>query len=265
MKVYMKVYIISLESYHDRKNFQNKQASALDLDIEIVSAIDASSLSKNELINAANSWSRPINAKDVACFLSHRKIWELILSKKERALVIEDDIVFNQQIKEVLHHISLNASNNGEIYDLEYVPRNHLLAKIPKWKSKSSKISATKIYQNKNGLGCYSLDHVAASKLLEERIDFAMVDTYVWTRKWAEYLQIEPAPAIQMLYLDGDNIVEQSHEQYHIQFYMNQSELYAKYISFRKLLISMKQFFSGYFFGDSRNIKCNIKSFHKKI
>ena len=108
MEVSMKIYVISLENYRDRQKFQQEQAMAFGLDIEIVSAIDANSISEKKLQDAANNWSRPINAKDVACFLSHRKIWKLILKKGERALVIEDDVVFNQRIKEVLDNISLN-------------------------------------------------------------------------------------------------------------------------------------------------------------
>ena len=264
MEVLMKIYIISLESYRDRQKFQYNQAIAFGLDIEIVSAIDANSLSQKELQNAANNWSRPINAKDVACFLSHKKTWEIILNKGERALVIEDDIVFSQQIVKVLHHISLNDTKAGEIYDLEYVPRKHILAKFPEWESNISKISATKIYQNKNGLGCYCLDHIAAHKLLKEQVNYAMADAYVWTRKWANYLQIEPAPAIQMIYLNGDSTTDQLHKQSNTQLYMNQSKLSAKYISIKKLLISLEQVLRGFYFGKSRHIKYESKSFNKK-
>lgn len=264
MKVSMKIYIISLENYRDRQKFQHEQAMAFGLDIEIVSAIDANSISEKKLQDAANNWSRPINAKDVACFLSHKKTWEIIHDKGERALIIEDDIVFNQQIVEVLNHISLNTTKLGEIYDLEYVPRKHILAKFPKWESNTSKISATKIYQNKNGLGCYCLDHIAASKLLKEQVNYAMVDAYVWTRKWANYLQIEPAPAIQMIYLNGDSIADQLHKQSNDQFYMNRSKVSAKYISIKKLTISLKQMLKGFCFGTSRQIKYDNNSFNKK-
>ena len=67
----MKIYIISLDNYQDRQKFQLKQALKFDLDIEIISAIDAKVLTESDLQEAANLWSRPINAKDVACFLSH--------------------------------------------------------------------------------------------------------------------------------------------------------------------------------------------------
>ena len=258
----MKIYIISLDNYQDRQKFQLKQALKFDLDIEIISAIDAKVLTESDLQEAANLWSRPINAKDVACFLSHKKIWQLISDKCERALIIEDDIVFNDQIKEVINNISLKNSERGEIYDLEYVPRRHLLAKSPEWVSKNSNISATKIYQNKNGLGCYCLDHISANKLLDEKINYAMADAYVWTRKWAKYLQIEPAPAIQMLYLDGDSEADQIHIKSRLKFYMNKSKFSAKYISIKKLVFSTKQALTGYLFGKSRIIKHDKNSFY---
>lgn len=260
----MKIYIISLDSYQDRRKFQCKQALKFDLDVEIISAIDAKFLSERDLQEAANLWSRPINAKDVACFLSHKKIWQIILDKCERALIIEDDIIFNDQIKEVLNNILLNNPIRGEIYDLEYVPRKHLLAKSPEWVSKNSNISATKIYQNKNGLGCYCLDHISANKLLGEKINYAMADAYVWTRKWAKYLQIEPAPAIQMLYLEGNSETDQIHTKSYSKSYMNKSKFSAKYISIKKLLTSTKQALMGHLFGKPRIINHDKNSFYWK-
>ena len=89
-----------------------------------------------------------------------------------------------------------------------------------------------------------------------------MADAYVWTRKWAKYLQIEPAPAIQMLYLDGDSEADQIHIKSRLKFYMNKSKFSAKYISIKKLVFSTKQALTGYLFGKSRIIKHDKNSFY---
>ena len=144
----MKVYAICLEGYKKRRAFQELQALKYGLDLEIISAVDGSSLSEKQLQEAANYWSRPITAKDLGCFLSHQKVWELIQKRKETAVIIEDDIVFSPIISEVIREISANDFRYEFIYDLEYVPRNHLLANKPKWVSRNGQITATKIYQN---------------------------------------------------------------------------------------------------------------------
>ena len=50
----MKIFVISLKSYKERREFQIKQAKNLELDITFIDAIDGSSLSTKELQDAAN-------------------------------------------------------------------------------------------------------------------------------------------------------------------------------------------------------------------
>ena len=68
---------------------------------------------------------------------------------------------------------------------------------ITKMVSKNGQITATKIFQNKNGAGCYCLSSSAAERLLldAKREVFNLTDAFIWNRTWAEFLQIEPAPA----------------------------------------------------------------------
>ena len=145
----MKVYALCLEGYEKRQAFQELQAAKYGLDLEVISAVDGSLLSAEQLQDAANCWSRPITAKDLGCFLSHKKVWELVQKRQETAIIIEDDIVFSPTISEVVNEIACKSDSRKVIYDLEYVPRNHLLAKKPKWVSKNGQITATKIFQNK--------------------------------------------------------------------------------------------------------------------
>ena len=56
----MKIFVISMKSYKERREFQIRQAKNLELDITFIDAIDGSSLSTKELQDAANQWTRPI-------------------------------------------------------------------------------------------------------------------------------------------------------------------------------------------------------------
>tara|TARA_B100000674_G_scaffold227076_1_gene186697 strand:+ start:926 stop:1720 length:795 start_codon:yes stop_codon:yes gene_type:complete len=259
----MKVYAICLEGYKKRRAFQELQALKYGLDLEIISAVDGSSLSEKQLQEAANYWSRPITAKDLGCFLSHQKVWELIQKRKETAVIIEDDIVFSPIISEVIREISANDFRYEFIYDLEYVPRNHLLANKPKWVSRNGQITATKIYQNKNGAGCYCLNSLTAERLLldTKKEIFKLTDAFIWTRVWAEFLQIEPTPAVQMIYLPNYDVSDKNNRQTRRSIYKNNSPTKTKILSIKKFYSAAKQSITGRLFGVSRKIVYREKDF----
>ncbi len=257
----MKVFIINIEGYSERRRFQVEQAEALNLEYEFIAAIDAMQLSDQVLQDAANNWSRPIPAKDVGCFLSHRKAWEAVLNHGQRAIVIEDDVVFTKQFKAIISSLALVDHERDAIYDLEFVPKNHLMAKSTSKLLDGTGASITKIYQNKTGLGCYSIAPSTASRLLKETNNFVLVDMFVWTRNWVRQFQVEPAPAIQMMFMENvvpkDNAKKTSLEK----LYQNQSKLVAKKISLKKLMTAAKQSLVGRIVGVSRPIKCNLSEF----
>ena len=253
----MKVYALCLDGYKERRVFQQLQAEKYGLDLEIISAVDGSLLSRKHLQEAANYWSRPITEKDLGCFLSHKKAWGLVQGRGEPAIIIEDDTVFSPIITKVISKITKNINNDDdEIYDLEYVPRSHLLAKNPSWISDDEGISATRIYQNKNGLGCYCLTPSAAKKLIFdcEKEVFKLVDAFVWTRAWGKFFQIEPTPAIQMFYLPDYDIRDKNNRQLRRDLYTNKSFCKAKAISVKKFCSGAVQTLVGRIFGVSRDL-----------
>ena len=64
----MKVYALCLDGYKERRVFQQLQAEKYGLDLEIISAVDGSLLSRKQLQEAANYWSRPITEKDLGSY-----------------------------------------------------------------------------------------------------------------------------------------------------------------------------------------------------
>lgn len=261
----MKVYALCLAGYEKRRAFQELQAEKYGLDLEIISAIDGSLLSRKQLQEAANYWSRPITEKDLGCFLSHKKVWKLVQSREEPAVIIEDDIVFSPIVTKVISELNKNVNNDDEIYDLEYVPRNHLLAKNPTWVSENGQIAATKVYQNKNGLGCYCLTPSAAKKLLVdcEKEVFKLADAFVWSRVWGNFLQIEPTPAIQMIYLSNYDTRDKNNRQSRRIVYTNSSWFKAKAISIKKFYSGAMQTIVGRMIGVSRELfyrKCDFRN-----
>ena len=56
----MKIFIISLKGYQERRDFQISQAKKHNLEIEFIDAINGSQLTENDLQQAANKWTRNI-------------------------------------------------------------------------------------------------------------------------------------------------------------------------------------------------------------
>ena len=115
----------------------------------------------------------------------------------------------------------------------------------------------------KNGLGCYSIAPSTASRLLQETKRFALVDLFVWTRSWVCQFQVEPAPAIQMIFLDDVDAHDNSKKLSLDTLYRNESKLVSRLISLRKLMTSLRQFLVGRIAGVSRPIKCDLSGFIK--
>jgi glycosyl transferase family 25 len=254
----MKIFIISLKSYQERRNFQISQAKKHDLEIEFIDAINGSQLSENDLQQAANKWTRNIFPKDVGCFHSHRKAWKRVSQEKDKCLIIEDDIIFCDRIKKILNYIERVKDEWNVAYDLEFVPRKHIFGKKIIWTENLIKTNAIKIYQNKDGLGAYIIAPKLASKIYHEVSEYAMIDATFWSRKWIQYRQLEPAPAVQMMHINketkGDTT---SINQVRNKNYLNDSWISRKLIRLRISLYELPAFLKAIIFGEKREILFN--------
>ena len=102
----LKTYIINLERSTVRKQYMSDLLSSYSfLDIEYIRAIDGRQLSEEErtsLFDYSKSkevYGRFLNAGEVGCALSHRKVYEELLRGVESyALVLEDDIAIQRDL-----------------------------------------------------------------------------------------------------------------------------------------------------------------------
>ena len=198
----MKVIVINPAFHVGRRRFQEAQLARLGLEAEFIDAVSLEDVPDSFCQTAADSWTRGVWRKDIACLLSHRRAWERVAAGNAACAVIEDDVVLSSRTKAVLEHLAAHPAGEDVIYDLEYVPRRHLLAKTALW-SVEGIGQAVRIYQNKNGLGACVIGPAAAARMVAEEPVYAMADAYFWTRPWAQFLQIEPALGVQM-----DNFID---------------------------------------------------------
>jgi glycosyl transferase family 25 len=122
------------------------------------------------------------------------------------------------------------------------------------------------IYQNKTGLAAYVLGPQLASKMLSELNNYVMIDAAFWSRKWPKYLQIEPAPVVQMMHI-GKAIKsdDSSIEDVRNINYLNKSWLSRKAIRLKISLLEFPKFIKGTLLGDKRTLKFDKDEFIKNF
>lgn len=99
----MKVYFINLDRSPGRLDWFMAQVAGMDLETVRVSAVDAKLLPEEEFerLRRLSSGVNSMSPAEMACLLSHRKVWQMVVDgSDEWAFVAEDDI-----------HLSADASN----------------------------------------------------------------------------------------------------------------------------------------------------------
>ncbi|SEH66698.1 glycosyl transferase, family 25 [Rhizobium tibeticum] len=202
----MNILIISRRSEHERRHFQSQQMARLGLEYRFLDAFEASDLSPEDCQGAANTWPSPTLRQDIACFTSHRMAWNAVVERNEKTIILEDDAVLSSDIGDVITTIRDRDDDWNCVYDLEFVPQPHIVAKSPLWIDDRTGHKATRVFQNRLGLAGYVIGPRAATRMLEDTRKYALVDAHFWHRSWVAALQIEPAPVVQLRFI-GDSTV----------------------------------------------------------
>ena len=92
-----KIYIISVKECEERRTFVNLQKEKLESYGFCVEIIDAIYWQTTNVMDAMNqleiAFPYHLSQSQIACFLSHRMIWQkIVASKEEFAIVLEDDM-----------------------------------------------------------------------------------------------------------------------------------------------------------------------------
>lgn len=89
------IFLINLDTSQDRLAAFHKMTRKLGLPFERVSAVDANKITEDEkkLLFSYRSGYLPLGQGEMACFLSHRKVWQLIVDRGiDWAFIAEDDV-----------------------------------------------------------------------------------------------------------------------------------------------------------------------------
>ncbi|NOZ90121.1 MAG: glycosyltransferase family 25 protein, partial [Epsilonproteobacteria bacterium] len=103
-----KIYVVSLESATDRRNNIQKQLSKLNIEYEIIDAVNGKTLTEEEIsrkcdIETVKKYPNWLTRGAIGCALSHAKVYKKILEDKiDYGIILEDDAQLSEDFEKVV-------------------------------------------------------------------------------------------------------------------------------------------------------------------
>ncbi|AZM39254.1 glycosyltransferase family 25 protein [Acinetobacter baumannii] len=193
----MKVLMINLDGSKDRLQQQNEQFDKLKVVFERLPAVSIADFSKGDYQKLAFNGQRPMKQSELACFLSHKKAWEYIVTLNEPCVVLEDDAVLVREFKQIIKAVT--NLENIDFINLEVHGRRKLIAKSATFDLTDDHFRLFSLYQDRSGTGGYILYPSGAKKLLDfmEKRAIGLADEFIYSCRSLEAYQIEPAVLLQ--------------------------------------------------------------------
>jgi len=200
----LKIFILNLPNAIDRRQFQEKQMSKLGLDYEILKATSIHDITNETYAKHFWDWQRPLRNAEVACYLSHRSVWQKIIDNNMPALILEDDALISKYTPEILN--SINELSSADLIQLEVRGRKKLIKK--QGLAILSTHSLYRLYQDRTGAAGYVLWPSGAQKLLEHESlhGIGLADAHIATCYSIKSYQVEPAAIIQLDQCNNYNV-----------------------------------------------------------
>ena len=208
----MRIYLINLAQSTDRLAAQQAQFARLGISFIHSPATSVADFSDDEYHARAFGWQRPLKKVEMACFLSHYKLWQTCVDLGEPIIILEDDVLLSDDFPDLLNDL---AKLNGVDYvNLEVcAPRHKILGSQP-IASYHDKYSVLPLHLDKHGMGGYVLYPTGAIKLIEKLNNepMALADAFIFSHDNLIKAQLEPAIVLQSLYCTTYGINGTHHE-----------------------------------------------------
>lgn len=194
----MKVLMINLDQSKDRLEQQKIQFLKLGLVFERLPAISIKDFTEDEYKKLAFSGQRPLKQSELACFLSHKKAWEYVVSLNEPCVVLEDDAVLVHDLKKILAQVE-DLEDSLEFLNLEVHGRKKIVSKQPAFILADTSFKLFNLYQDRSGTGGYIIFPKGAKRLLEymQARPIGLADEFIYSCRSLKAYQIEPAALLQ--------------------------------------------------------------------
>ena len=192
----MNALVINLNRSKDRMDFMSQQLNRISINYERVEAVDANDLDFDFYQKHAYGWNRVLRYSEIACFFSHKKAWEIVVTKNEPFMIFEDDVVLSKTLTSLVEKIEDNKKYN--FINLETSSRKKLIHK--KEECITDTFSIKKVLHNKTGAAAYILWPECARFLLSnyKKKGAALADAALYDNffKLPQH-QLTPAVAVQ--------------------------------------------------------------------
>lgn len=190
--------VINLDHATKRWGFQQKQLDKLGLPYQRWQATAVSSLTDAEYEKWANDWQRKLRRTEVACFLSHYRVWQYIATAEKPFLVLEDDAILSKDLPVVLNKLHTSSLAGYHHLTFETRGRKKLIGK--QIIDAGNTVSLNHLFLDKTGAAAYLLTPEGA-KILLNQVDkhgAGLADALLCHTKSLKSMQSVPALAIQM-------------------------------------------------------------------
>ncbi|KAK9482271.1 hypothetical protein V1527DRAFT_492891 [Lipomyces starkeyi] len=105
---FSKVLYISMPYRTDRQDAMNLLASLSDIKIKLIEGVDGDSINAKAVPDKAD-----LKASVLGCWRAHADAWRDVIDNNfETALILEDDIDWDENIHQIFHDLSLQMQNN---------------------------------------------------------------------------------------------------------------------------------------------------------
>ncbi len=164
-----KIFVVNLESSADRREFIGSQLAKLDLLYEIFPAVDGRKVPQEELDEyydgkaAAALFGRELTRGEIGCSWSHLNIYRWMVDNRiPEALILEDDVILNQDMKEILERRDQFPSD----WELVFLSYNNAVSSVWDRLPIYDKYKLVKFVEHPNWTSGYLIKLSGAQKLL---------------------------------------------------------------------------------------------------
>jgi glycosyl transferase family 25 len=184
----LKVYVINLDRSPDKMAYMAKQLNALRIPFERIPAVDGRTLTPEKLAEVAvrsrmEEWPALLTPNAIGCALSHYSIYQKMQGNNEEyALILEDDIKIDPDLKQVLMNIE-NVLNKKDVF-LMYFHGDE-----KSFSSCGSKniVDQYKLYKALSVWGAYSAGGYIISKEVAKKLARHVFPVHTTADSWGTY------------------------------------------------------------------------------
>lgn len=173
----MKVFVINLEKDVARKEHVLKQCQSIGFEAEVFNAIDGRLLSPQEISDKTHpELSAGLTESEIGCALSHHGVYQqMVTDNIEVALILEDDVEFDHQSRDILNYLASHIPQRPTIY---------LLAGVRKYLKGGKKLPCsehTLVNVSQAALSHAYIINLAAAKKLNDYLYPIWLEADRWT------------------------------------------------------------------------------------